>query len=69
MERLEDKNRFDEALTKAIGSEEQKPDFEKWKQQHLEAVEMLTSRASKGPSTSTRPLSIRRIIMKSPITK
>ncbi|MHC4330439.1 MAG: hypothetical protein ACYSWW_20220 [Planctomycetota bacterium] len=69
MERLEDKNRLDEALTKAIGSEEQKPDFEKWKQQHPEAVEMLTSRTDKGPSTSTHPLSIRRIIMKSPITK
>jgi len=91
MERLEDKNRLDETLTEAIGSEEKEPDFEKWKQQHPEAVEMLTSRApletspsgevedtrssfltgraGKGPSTSTRPLSIRRIIMKSPITK
>ncbi len=69
MERLEDKNRLDEALTKAIGSEGKKPDFEKWKQQHLEAVEMLTSRADKGRSTSTRPFSIRRIIMKSRITK
>jgi hypothetical protein len=57
MERLEDKNRFDKALTKAIGSEEKEPDFEKWKQKHPEAVEMLTSRADKGPSTSTRPLS------------
>ena len=45
MERLEDKNRLDEALTEAIGSEGKKPDFEKWKQQHPEAVEMLTSRA------------------------
>jgi hypothetical protein len=68
MERLEDKNRLDEALTEAIGSEGKKPDFEKWKQLHPEAVEMLTSRAGMGP-TSTRPLNIGRIIMKSPITK
>jgi outer membrane lipoprotein-sorting protein len=69
MERLEDKNQLDEALTKAIGSEGQKPDFEKWKQEHPEAVEMLTSRASKGPSTSIRPLNIGRIIMKSRFMK
>jgi outer membrane lipoprotein-sorting protein len=68
MERLEDKNRLDEALTEAIGSEGKKPDFEKWKQTHMQAVEMLTSRAGMGP-TSTRPLNIGRIIMKSPITK
>jgi outer membrane lipoprotein-sorting protein len=36
---------LDEALSKAIGSEESKPNFEKWKQDHPEAVEMLTSRA------------------------
>jgi hypothetical protein len=29
MERLEDKNWLDEALTEAIGSEGKKPDFEK----------------------------------------
>ncbi|MHC4544808.1 MAG: LolA family protein [Planctomycetota bacterium] len=69
MERLEDKNWLDEALTEAIGSKGKKPDFEKWKGQHPEAVEMLTSRAGKGPPTSTRPLNIGRIIMKSPITK
>ncbi|MBW8040711.1 MAG: hypothetical protein FVQ85_11995 [Planctomycetes bacterium] len=69
MERLEDKNRLDEALTKAIGSEEQKPDFENWKQQHLEAVEMLTSRAGREAPASPGPPMIRRIIMKSPITK
>jgi len=68
MERLEDKNRLDEALTEAIGSGGKKPDFEKWKQLHPEAIEMLTTRAGKGP-TSTRPLNIGRIIMKSPITK
>ena len=61
-------NWLDEALTEAIGSEGKKPDFEKWKREHPEAVEMLTSRAGTG-STSTRPLNIRRIIMKSPITR
>ena len=69
MERLEDKNRLDEALTEAIGSEGKKPDFEKWKQEHPEAVEMLTSRADGRPSAPTRPLNIGRIIMKSRITK
>ncbi len=68
MERIEDKKWLDEALTKTIGSEEQKPDFENWKQQHLEAVETLTSRASREKAVAG-PLSIRRIIMKSPITK
>ena len=69
MERLEDKNRLDEALTEAIGSEEKKPDFEKWKQEHPEAVEMLTSRAEGRPSAPTRPLNIGRTIMKNSITK
>jgi outer membrane lipoprotein-sorting protein len=60
---------LDEALTESIGFEEQKPDFEKWKQQHPEAVEMLTLRANKGASAPTRPLNIGRTIMKSPIIK
>ena len=69
MERFEDKNWLDEALTEAIGSEGKKPDFEKWKAEHPEAVEMLTSRTDGKPSVPTRPLNIGRIIMKSPITK
>jgi len=69
MERSEDKNWLDEALTNAIGSETQKPDFEKWKQQHPEAVEMLTSRAGRESSVAKRPLDIWRIIMKSKMTK
>lgn len=69
MKRLEDKDWLDEALTKAIGSEESKPNFEKWKQDHPEAVEMLTSRAKSKPSVYKRPLNIRRIIMKSKITR
>jgi len=91
MKRPENNNWLDDALTKAIGSEKSKPDFEKWKQDHPQAVETLTSRApletspsgkvtdhrsnflmgraGRGPSATKRPLRIRRIIMKSPITK
>jgi hypothetical protein len=68
MERLEDKNWLDEALTEAIGSEGKKPDFEKWKREHPEAIEMLTSRTGR-EKAAAGPLNIGRIIMKSPITK
>ncbi len=68
MERFEDGNSLDEALAKAIGSEATKPDFEKWKQQHPEAVEMLTSRAGR-EKRAAGPHKIWRIIMKSTITK
>ena len=69
MEQTVNNKWLEEALTEAIGSEEQKPDFEKWKQQHPEAVEMLTSRAGEGPLMSTRPLKIGRTIMKSRMCK
>src|SRR4030042_5761972 len=68
MERLEYENWLDEALTEAIGAKDQKPDFEKWKQEHPVAVEMLTSRASR-EKAAAGPLKIRSIIMKSPIAK
>jgi len=67
MDRPKDKNRLDEALTDAIGAEDTKPDFEKWKKQHPQAVEMITSRARK--KTTASPPNIWRIIMKSPVTK
>ena len=69
MKRAENNKWLDEALTEAIGSEGKKLDFEKWKQEHPEAVEMLTSRAHPKHSRSKSPFNIRRIIMKSPITK
>jgi len=69
MKRSENDNWLDKALTKAIGSQESKPNFEKWKQDHPEAVEMLTSRAQPKPSAYKRPLNIREMIMKSRITK
>lgn len=69
MKRPENNNWLDDALTKAIGSEKSKLDFEKWKREHPQAVEMLTSRVGRSPSATKRPLSIRRIIMKCKITK
>ena len=35
---------LDDALSDAVGSKEKRKDFEQWKLQHPEAVEMLTSR-------------------------
>ncbi len=60
---------LDKALSETIGSEKSGADFEEWKQKHPQAVEMLTARADKGASASPSPLSIRKLIMKSPITK
>jgi len=69
MKRPENNKWLDDALSEAIGSEKSGTDFEQWKLKHPEAVEMLTARAARGPSASKSPLSIRKIIMKSPITK
>lgn len=69
MERPENNKWLDEALTETIGSEKPQTDFEQWKQQHPQAVEMLTSRAVREAPASPGPPMIRRIIMKSPITK
>ncbi|MHC4745205.1 MAG: hypothetical protein ACYS8Z_25090, partial [Planctomycetota bacterium] len=65
MKRSEDNNWLDEALTEAIGSERSTTDFDKWKKDHPQAVEMLTSRAKASPQASKRPLRIRSIIMRS----
>lgn len=69
MKRPENNKWLDDALSEAIGAEKSRTDFEKWKQKHPEAVEMFTSRTGRQTSASKRPLDIRRIIMKSPITK
>jgi len=69
MKRPENNKWLDDALSEAIGSEKSRTDFQAWKQKHPEAVEMLTSRADKEASASPSPLSIRKMIMKSPITK
>ncbi len=60
---------LDDALSEAIGAEKSRTGFEEWKQKHPEAVEMLTSRAQPKHSAYKRPLNIRNIIMKNPITK
>jgi len=69
MKRPENDKWLDEALSETIGSKKLRTDFEAWKQRHPEAVEMLTSRIDKGASASPSPLSIRKMIMKSPFTK
>jgi hypothetical protein len=55
---------LDEALNKAIHSDNTRPDFEKWKAGHPEAVEMLTTRTH-----SQRPPVIRRILMNATLIK
>ncbi len=69
MKRPENDKWLDDALSNVIGSEKTEPNFDKWKQEHPEAVEMLTSRVSKVSSVSQSPLIIRNTIMKNPITK
>ena len=69
MERPENNKWFDEALTKIIGSKKPGTNFEQWKQQHPDAVKMLTSRAEKKTSISPAPIKTRRIIMTSTIIK
>jgi hypothetical protein len=68
MERPENNKWLDEALAETIGSEKPWTDFEQWKQQHPEAVKMLTSRAQ-GTPVPKHSFNIRNIIMKSSITK
>jgi len=65
MGRVNDDQWLDEALNEAIHSDDTQPDFERWKLQHPEAVEKLTSRT---PPTQ-RPLRIRRIIMNATFVK
>jgi len=69
MERPENNKWLDEALTETIGSEKPRTDFEQWKQQHPDAVTMLTSRTGKEASVSPARLKTRRTIMTSTITK
>jgi hypothetical protein len=62
MERPENNKWLDNALSEIISSETPRTDFEAWKRNHPQAVQMLTSRAK--PDTE-RPPVIRRIIMNS----
>jgi len=65
MGRVNDDKWLEEALNKAIHSDDTQPDFEKWKASHPEAVEMLTSRTPQ----SQRPPVIRRIVMNATLIK
>jgi len=68
--KTENNNKWlDDALTKAVGAEKREPNFDKWRQDNPQAVEMLTSQVDRQPSAVKRPLNIRNIVMKSPITK
>jgi hypothetical protein len=69
MKRPENDKWLNGALEEVIGSKKPRTDFEQWKQNHPQAVEMLTSRGKSKISTIQRPHKIRNIIMKSPISK
>jgi hypothetical protein len=69
MNRQDSDKWLDGALTEVIGSQKPRTDFAKWKNEHPDAVKMLTSRAGRQISAATRPLSIRSIIMRNPIAK
>ena len=64
MERPENDNWLDEALSETIGSEKPRTDFEQWKKNHPQAVEMLTLRAGRVTSIYKSPLNIRNLIMR-----
>lgn len=69
MERPENDKWLDDALNDAIASKRTRTNFEQWKLQHPEAVNMLTSRVGSEAHALTDLHKTRRIIMKSPITK
>jgi len=69
MNRQDNDKWLDEALTEVIGSQKPRTDFAKWKNDHPDAVKMLTSRAKRRHDASERPSSVWRTIMKSPLTK
>ncbi len=68
MKRHNDDKWLDEALVKAIGAKKPPADFDRWKQDHPDAIDMLASQSA--PRVSTRrPHDIRRIVMARPIMK
>ena len=69
MERPENDKWLDEALTETIGSEKPRTDFDAWKRNHPQAVQMLTARANRQTSVTVRSFSLRDTIMRSPLTK
>jgi len=69
MKRPENNNWIDNALTEALGAKKAEPNFDKWKETHPEAVEMLTSRAGQQSSALRYVHKITSLIIKSKITK
>jgi len=69
MKRPENDQWLDKALSETIGSKATRTDFEQWKRNHPQAVEMLTSRAGRQISSTVRSFSLRNTIMKNPIAK
>mgnify|MGYP001111668275 CR=1 FL=1 len=67
MEPREQNDWLDEALTEVIHDGKVRADFQKWQNNHPEAIKTLTSRADEGQPSD--PLWIRRIIMKGPFVK
>ena len=67
MEPREQNDWLDEALTEVIHDGNVRADFQKWQDDHPEAIKTLTSRAYGGQPSD--PLWIRRIIMKGPFVK
>jgi hypothetical protein len=66
MGRVNDDKWLDEALNKAIHSDDTRPDFEQWKAKHPEAVQKLTAQAP--PSAQHLPV-IRRMTMNVTLVK
>jgi len=69
MKRPNNNKWLDELLGEALGSEKSEPNFEKWQHTHRGAVEIITSRAHEQSSVHKSPLSTRRTIMKSRVTR
>ncbi len=66
MTRVNDDQWLDKALDKAIHSNDTRPDFRKWVEDHPEAIQSLTSQA---PQATPRPLGTRRILMNGTFVK
>lgn len=66
MGRVDDDKWLEEALNRAIHSDDTRPDFQKWIANHPEAVERLTSRT---PQATPRPPRLRRIFMNATLIK
>jgi len=64
MARPENNKWLDEALTEIIESKKLTTDFEKWKQDHPQAVELLISRAKQASAPAGRSPAIGSILMK-----